>query len=212
LLGGVTIDFGTGMHAKDPYCNIFIDVWDEGEPAPPRRAAAPTASPGTPSAQPTPLPTGAPPPAQQCQVCGDESTQTACQDWELFYAEPTQCPDDTPYCMNTFIQVGMKTTQYKRCVGTVDAYSLWWAATSDEPLCYKFDASHPLDYLVCHIACYGHMCNEGTTTPVPPEDTLFHPPGWFHSWEYEKYWNNPNRHHVRHLEEVSGNVSACLSC
>jgi hypothetical protein len=93
----------------------------------------------------------------------------------------------------------------------VEAYRLWWLQTSDEPLCYQFDPSLLLDHLDCHIPCYGHLCNDNY---VPPQNTQFQPPDWFNEAEYEKYYFNPNNHYVsyhgRHLEEVSGNVSACL--
>jgi hypothetical protein len=109
LLGGMTIDFGIWYDDTDPYCNIFIDVWDEGEPEPPRRAAAPS-----PAAQPTPLPTGAPPPAHECAVCGDLNTKTPCSEMEIMLLDQKQCPDDAPYCMNDFMMQDGATTVYKR--------------------------------------------------------------------------------------------------
>jgi hypothetical protein len=120
----------------------------------------------------TTRPPGLTRPGQPCQVCGDQASQRPCDDMELVIGDLTMCPMSQPYCMNDIIQHGTNVAQYKRCVDEATCYSLWYQATSDEPLCLKFDPSSPIDQLTCHLCCYGEGCN---LDPNPREDLLYRP-------------------------------------
>ncbi|AUB83928.1 PKD domain-containing protein [Candidatus Thiodictyon syntrophicum] len=114
-------------------------------------------------------------PGKPCVVCGDLNKQIACNDMELVIADLTQCPDATPYCMNDIVQnasLDPAVAQYKRCVDEVECDSLWYQATSDEPLCLNFDPANGEDTLICHLCCWGDACNVDT---VPPVETLYRP-------------------------------------
>jgi len=114
-------------------------------------------------------------PGKPCLVCGDLNKQIACNDMELVIADLTQCPDATPYCMNDIVQnasLDPAVAQYKRCVDEVECDSLWYQATSDEPLCLNFDPANGEDTLICHLCCWGDACNVDT---VPPVETLYRP-------------------------------------
>ena len=118
---------------------------------------------------------GATRPGKPCLVCGDLNKSIACNDMELVIAELTQCPDATPYCMNDIVQnasLDPPVAQYKRCVDEAECDSLWYQATSDEPLCLNFDPANGEDTLICHLCCWGDACNVDT---VPPVDTLYRP-------------------------------------
>jgi len=91
---------------------------------------------------------------------------------ELVLADQTQCPDSMPYCMNDIVQEFTEYKRVSRCVGEAECDSLWYQATSDEPLCLHYNPSNGEDNLTCHLCCYGDMCN---TDSVPPVDTLYRP-------------------------------------
>lgn len=114
-------------------------------------------------------------PGSQCLVCGDLHKGVPCNDMEMVIAEMSQCPDTEPYCMNDIVQnenADPVVAQYKRCVDEATCDSLWYQATSDEPLCLHFDPSNGEHDLTCHLCCWGDACNVDT---VPPVDTLYRP-------------------------------------
>jgi hypothetical protein len=144
----------------------------------------------------------APKPGSWCLICGEEATTTPCNDLDLVLGDPQKCPDDKPYCMNDVIQRGADIKEYRRCIqegilGPNDprnptpgkSYdgcdSLWYRATSDEPLCLPFDHNSEEDSLNCHLCCYGELdkfnpvdgtegaaCNLDTN---PPDSSLYRP-------------------------------------
>ncbi len=107
-----------------------------------------------------------------CLVCGDLNQDVPCNDMELVIAQTERCPSDRPYCMSDIIQKADVVDQYRRCVNEPDCNSLWYQATSDEPLCLNFDPSNGEDSLVCHLCCWGDRCNVDI---VPPKNTLYRP-------------------------------------
>ena len=118
----------------------------------------------------------------RCLVCGDLNGQVPCTDMEMVIAELTGCPRTQPYCMNDIVQTNFTdVAQYKRCVGESECHSLWYQATSDEPLCLHYDPSNAEETLTCHLCCWNggpngqqidldKACNIDT---VPPVDKLY---------------------------------------
>jgi hypothetical protein len=116
-------------------------------------------------------------PGSVCLLCGDEASKTPCNDLDLVLGVTEKCPDTKPYCMNDVIQRGADIKEYRRCVDQTTCDSLWYRATSDDPLCLPFDPNSQEDSLNCHLCCYGgpnpaNTCNMDTN---PPDNTLYRP-------------------------------------
>lgn len=96
-----------------------------------------------------------------------------CSRLELVTGHQETCPDAQPYCMNDIYQPsGEAPRLFKRCVNEATCYELWYIQSSDKVVCFQYDASTFRDDIVCHLCCYGELCN---LNALPPRELLYQP-------------------------------------
>ncbi|XP_041371097.1 uncharacterized protein LOC121384678 [Gigantopelta aegis] len=103
------------------------------------------------------------PAGPQCQVCEDDpSTGKTCS-----MSDMVTCPDDEPYCKNTYI-VSMNNTKriIKRCASDGDCYIDWWLNTRHNDQCMNNTGAPPVGRhgFVCRFCCKSltsNVCNIG---------------------------------------------------
>lgn len=183
-LGEPTVIDGVRVHLyQQPgqeykYCNMYVNVWNEGEPEPkqtiddkcPGRTPSPTKAP-TPA--PAPKPTAAPTVAvrgQSCFTCGDLDG-AACTRREMLPRNPTLCPEEAPYCMTRIDQDNNQRARvWKYCGTKQECNNDWLSDTYGKPECDNYNPNIYTLALFCTYCCTGDNCNAHL---VPDSDNLF---------------------------------------
>ena len=94
-------------------------------------------------------------------LCGDLDSQQPCSELDLVLAISTQCPDSSPFAMNTvIIDAQGQRQEFRRCIDEAVAYQEWWLKTKPLAVCTAdLPAGHAPAGTRCSYVCYGDDCN-----------------------------------------------------